>query len=107
MKDLEHLPGVLLLLIFSLTIVAAQDKPATKQAETLDAIPFDQVVMITLLALESNWKVKTDLLPNVHIDDYYIFVLRTAKRLALQDARKDASKIQAHAKKDVKKPEEK
>jgi len=107
MNSLKSIAGIMLLLaILTLTIAAAQEKPK-KQTETLDAVPFDRVVLLTLQALENNWKVKEKLLPNVHVDDYYFFILRTAKRLALQKTRKDTSKTQTSAKKEVKKPEEK
>ena len=96
MNPLKPIPGlILLIIVLTLTIAAAQDKPQTKQAETLNAIPFDRVVLLTLQALEKNWKVKEKFLPNIHIDDYYFFVLRTAKRLALSDT----SRVQTPIKK--------
>ena len=84
MKLLKNIAGIILLLaILTLTIAAAQEKPS-KQTDTLNAIPFDRVVLLTLQALENNYQVKSRLLPNVHADDYYLVILRTAKRLALQ-----------------------
>ena len=85
MNLLKNIAGIILLLaILTLTIAAAQEKPS-KQTDTLNAIPFDRVVLLTLQALENNYQVKSRLIPNVHADDYYLVILRTAKRLAMAD----------------------
>ena len=103
MNLLKNIAGIILLLaILTLTIAAAQEKPS-KQTDTLNAIPFDRVVLLTLQALENNYQVKSRLLPNVHADDYYLVILRTAKRLALADT----SRIQTTSPTAVKKKPEK
>ncbi len=85
--------ALLLLLILAITVVAAQEKPKTKQAEILSAVEFSRVVLFALQAVENNYSVRERLLPNVHVDDYYLVVLRTAKRLALQDAKQQPKQI--------------
>ena len=103
MNLLKNIAGIILLLaILTLTIAAAQEKPS-KQTDTLNAIPFDRVVLLTLQALENNYQVKSRLLPNVHADDYYLVILRTAKRLALSDT----SRVQTQSPPAVKKKPEK
>ena len=104
MNLLKNIAGIILLLaILTLTIAAAQEKPS-KQTDTLNAIPFDRVVLLTLQALENNYQVKSRLLPNVHADDYYLVILRTAKRLALSDtSRTQTSRLPTVKKKPEKK----
>ncbi len=71
--------------------VAAQEKPTAAkvtQDTALEAITFDKVVLLTLQALENNYKVRERLFPLVHVDDYYRVILMTAKRLALAEPQK-------------------
>lgn len=79
---------VLVALMFVSSIFAIiQDKKAVqlKQDKILANIGFDRVVLFTLIALEENYQVKERLLPRVHKDDYFIVILNTAKRRALED----------------------
>ena len=80
-----------IVIVLALAVVAfgvsreAQQKRT--QAEILDAVPFDRVVLTTLIALERNYKVKKYFLPGVHEDDYYAVILNTAKRITLAENR--------------------
>jgi len=64
-------------------VKAQQEKT---QAEILNDINFDQVVLTTLIALEQNYQVKERLLPLVHQNDYFTVILNTAKRISLNSA---------------------
>ena len=79
-----------LVLLLCLGVMSySQDKsPAlVKQEKFLADLPFDRVVLYTLIALE-NFKVKDKLFPKIHKDDYFQLILNTAKRLAMQDSGK-------------------
>ncbi len=93
---------IVLVAILCLSIfVYAQDKKGAefiKQQKILADIPFDRVVLYTLIAFEQAYKVKASLAPQVHQDDYYTYILNTAKRLALGDhAKKNALPVPAAA----------
>jgi len=81
-----------ILIILALAFVAAgisqEAQQKQSQAEILEAVPFDKVVLTTLVALERNYQVRNRLIPDVHQDDYYAVILNTAKRIALADDRK-------------------
>jgi len=92
-KLLTETPFMALVLFLCLIVVSySQDKsPALiKQEKLLAEVPFDRVVLYTLIALEQNYKVKERLFPKVHKDDYLTLILNTAKRLAVQDSGKVA-----------------
>ena len=85
MNLLKNIAGIILLLaILTLTIAAAQEKPS-KQTDTLNAIPCDRVTLLTPQQSKHNYPGQSRLLPNGHADDYYLVILRTAKRLAMAD----------------------
>ena len=77
-------PVIVLVTILCLSIfVYAQDKKELlrqKNLKNLEDTAFDTVILNTLFALEQIWKVKLNLLPTVHRDDYYAMVLNTVKR---------------------------
>ncbi len=82
---------LLALIALVFTFAIAQEKPPTakvNQDTALEAITFDRVVLLTLQAMENNYKAKERLLPLVHVDDYYRVILMTAKRLALAETPK-------------------
>ncbi len=90
--------GLVAALLVSLAIsvtTIAQEKPSTAKAQNtaLEAITFDRVVLLTLQAIENNYKAKERLLPLVHVDDYYRVVLMTAKRLALAEPPKQINPV--------------
>ena len=58
----------------------------SKQEKFLAEVPFDQVILYALIALEQNHKVRERLFPRVHEDDYFTLILNTAKRLAMADS---------------------
>ena len=79
------------ILFIALIAIAVSQEAQQKrtQAEILDAVSFDKVVLTTLIALEQNYQVKKRLIPLVHDDDYYDVILNTAKRITLANARKN------------------
>ncbi len=78
--------ALLVSLAISVTTIAQEKPPAQNTA--LEAVTFDRVVLLTLQAMENNYKAKERLLPLVHVDDYYRVILMTAKRLALAETPK-------------------
>jgi len=80
---------VLILAIAFVAIAVSQEAQQKRtQAEILDAVSFDKVVLTTLIALEQNYQVRERLIPLVHEDDYYAVILNTAKRIALANDKK-------------------
>lgn len=79
------------------------------QQEILNDIGFDRTVLLTLVALERNYQLRKRFLPGIHVDDYYLVVLNTTKRIALADtavvrlpvvsAKKDSTKEQENGRK--------
>jgi len=69
-----------------LSTLSPQEKKKNKsQAEILAAVGFDRTVLLTLVALERNYKIRQTYLPGIHVDDYYAVILNTTKRIALAD----------------------
>ena len=85
---------MMILAITLVAIVASQEAQQKRtQAEILDAVSFDKVVLTTLIALEQNYQVRKRLIPLVHEDDYYAVILNTAKRIALANDKKKVSTV--------------
>lgn len=79
-------PGIIILLfIVALVFTFAIAQEEVKADKALEAITFDRVVLLTLQAVENNYRVREQLFPLVHVDDYYRVILMTAKRLALAE----------------------
>ena len=97
MKQFSFIVVLALFSVFFVAIfvfaVSQEAQQKRTQAEILDAVSFDKVVLTTLIALEQNWKVRRDFLPGVHEDDYYAVILNTAKRIALADDKKKVSTV--------------
>jgi len=88
-KLLTETPIMALVVFLFLGVLAySQNKSAAlvKQEKLLADLPFDRVVLYTLIALEQNYKVKERLFPKVHKDDYLTLILNTAKRLAMANS---------------------
>ncbi len=85
----------MVILAIALVAIAVSQEAQQKrtQAEILDAVSFDKVVLTTLIALEQNYQVRKRLIPLVHEDDYYAVILNTAKRIALADDKKKVSTV--------------
>lgn len=84
-KEFFFILTVLAISILAFTISSEAQQKRT-QAEILDSVSFDEVVLTTLIALEQNYKARERLIPLVHEDDYYAVILNTAKRIALKNA---------------------
>jgi len=87
MKQFLFILAALALAIIAFEVSGEAQKKLS-QAEILDGITFDKVVLTTLVAMEHNYKAKERLCPQIHKDDYVAIILNTAKRLALADNRK-------------------
>lgn len=93
-----------IIIILALAVVAIgishEEQQKQSQAEILEAVPFDKVVLTTLVALERNYQVRKRLFPLIHEDDYYAVILNTAKRITLESAteKPESIKIEVNGK---------
>ena len=94
---MKHFLFCIAILAIALVAIAVSQEAQQKrtQAEILDAVSFDRVVLTTLIAMEQNYQVRERLVPLVHEDDYYAVILNTAKRITLANDRKVSTVIPA------------
>ena len=82
---------IILILLIATVLISQESQQKINEDKILRDVPFNKIVLTTLIAIERNYQVKQRLFPLVHGDDYYMVVLRTARRIILEESMKKTS----------------